>query len=332
MDVAQAKAPPEMKAVADFLRNKSGMKVRTGALSGKRADYFKGERQAHVISPTPLSLNHPVRSAFMRLTLMCSHTNDLTWFLGRSAIKALLSPAYAKLKTVPKVTGEAAAIALLHELIPHTFYLRVERGQSVSGTSGGPRLIQIVPQQLFAPDEYYVWLKDANPIRQLLLAAAMVAVVLGAVMFPLWPTKLRIGVWYLSVGLLGLIGVFIALAVVRLIFWIITVVVAKPGIWIFPNLFADVGFVDSFIPLWSWDLPPPKKPKSEKKKAKRDAREKAAKGNDHGHSHDGPDGGHGGGGGGHSHGGVPCGGHGQGPEVHELQFESRPKIEEIEED
>ncbi|SCZ98644.1 BZ3500_MvSof-1268-A1-R1_Chr3-1g05522 [Microbotryum saponariae] len=290
MEEAQAKAPPEMKAVADFLRNKSGMKVRTGALSGKRADYFK----------------------------------------GRSAIKVLLSPAYAKLKTVPKVKDEAAAIALLHQLIPHTFYLRVERGQSVSGQSGGPRLIQIVPQQLFAPDEYYVWLMDANPIRQLLLAAAMVAVVLGAVMFPLWPAKLRVGVWYLSVGLLGLIGVFIALAVVRLIFWIITIVVAKPGIWIFPNLFADVGFVDSFIPLWSWDLPPPKKQKSEKKKAKRDAREKAGRENDHGHSHDGPDGGHGGGGG-HSHGGVPCGGHGQGPEV-ELQFEDRPRIEEIVED
>jgi translocation protein SEC62 len=26
----------------------------------------------------------------------------------------------------------------------------------------------------------------------------------------------------------------------------------KPGVWLFPNLFADVGFIDSFIPVWGW--------------------------------------------------------------------------------
>lgn len=34
--------PVELKAVANFLRNKSGIKLRTGALGGKRVDYFKG--------------------------------------------------------------------------------------------------------------------------------------------------------------------------------------------------------------------------------------------------------------------------------------------------
>lgn len=33
------------------------------------------------------------------------------------------------------------------------------------------------------------------------------------------------------------------LAVVRLIFWCVTVVVCKKAIWMFPNLFEDVGFV-----------------------------------------------------------------------------------------
>lgn len=158
-------------------------------------------------------------------------------------MKAILSPAFTKLTpSVPLIENEAAAIALLHSLIPHTFFLRVERGGSVSGP-GGPKLVQITPQQLFAPDEYYVWLMDANPVRQMAMAFGMVAVVLAAVMFPLWPAKMRVGVWYLSIGVLGLIGLFFAIAVVRLIFWIITIVVAKPGIWIFPNLFADVGFV-----------------------------------------------------------------------------------------
>lgn len=71
----------------------------------------------------------------------------------------------------------------------------------------------------------------------------MVVVMLAAVMFPLWPVKLRIGVWYLSIGVLILIGAFIGLAIVRLIFYVITLFASKRAIWIFPNLFEDVGFV-----------------------------------------------------------------------------------------
>ncbi len=75
----------------------------------------------------------------------------------------------------------------------------------------------------------------------------MVIIMLAGVMFPLWPVKLRLGVWYLSVGALCLIGAFIGLAVVRLIFWCLTVVTLKRAIWIFPNLFEDVGFVSGHL-------------------------------------------------------------------------------------
>ena len=92
---------------------------------------------------------------------------------GKSAIKAILSPAYAKLKGVPAATTEAEAIGLLHSCIPHTFFLRVARGGSVSG-AGGPKLLQINPQQVFQADEYYAWFLDANPIRVLLGGVAMV--------------------------------------------------------------------------------------------------------------------------------------------------------------
>jgi translocation protein SEC62 len=40
---AQAKAPQDIRNVVQFLRSsKSGMKIRVGALNGKRVDYFKG--------------------------------------------------------------------------------------------------------------------------------------------------------------------------------------------------------------------------------------------------------------------------------------------------
>jgi protein translocation Sec62 family protein len=170
---------------------------------------------------------------------------------GRSAMKALLSPAYAKLSTSktslhPKVTSDDEASLLLHPLISSGFFLRVERGGSI--TTPGPggataKVLAITPTQLFIPDDYYAWFYDADQTKMMLLAVGMVVVVLAAVMFPLWPAPLRIGVWYLSIAVLGLLGLLMAIAVFRLIFYVITIVVAKPGIWIFPELFADVGFV-----------------------------------------------------------------------------------------
>ncbi|GAA5840747.1 hypothetical protein JCM11251_001689 [Rhodosporidiobolus azoricus] len=230
------KAPAEVQKVVAWLRNKSGMKTRTGALAGKRHDYFK----------------------------------------GRSALKALRSPAYTKLgPSYPQFETEDAARDFLHSLIPFTFFLRAARGPTISP---GVKALQINPQQMLAPDEYYVWLLPADQTRQLLYAVGLVAVVLAGVMFPLWPVKMRIGVWYLSMGVLGLIAAFFGLAIVRLFLWLFTKVAVSPGIWLFPNLFADVGFVDSFIPLWGWDVPPPKKTKrSKEEKAAAKAEKKAAK-------------------------------------------------------
>jgi translocation protein SEC62 len=160
-------------------------------------------------------------------------------------VKAVLSPAYAKLKNAPKVTNEQEAVQLLHSVIPFTYFLRVDRGESTGG-SKSPKVIQINQMQMFSPDEYYVWLYEGSQLTTYIGGAVMVAIIFAGVLFPLWPSSMRLGVWYLSIGVLGLIGLFFVIAILRLIFYIITVVVASPGIWIFPQLFADVGFVSCF--------------------------------------------------------------------------------------
>ncbi|KAH7108136.1 translocation protein [Auriculariales sp. MPI-PUGE-AT-0066] len=226
----QASAPPEVRNLINYLRSsKSGMKARTGVLNGKRIDYFK----------------------------------------GKSAIKALQQPAYAKLKNAPKVSSEEEATTVLRNALPFAFFLLVER----SG-SGSPKQLQVVQMQGFKPDGYYAWFYEGSQITTYLGGVAMVAVILAGVMFPLWPPIMRQGVWYLSVGMLGLIGLFFIIAIIRLIFYIITLIVTPPGIWIFPQLFADVGFVESFIPLWEWDLP---KKKGRKKHSKDGADGKSSK-------------------------------------------------------
>jgi len=235
----QATAPPEHKIVATWLLSKSGQKIRVGVLDGQRKSYFKGS----------------------------------------AAVKALLSPAYGKLKKAPKVTSETEAVQLLSQLNAKGFFLRVQRGDKVSSTKKSPRTLQVIRQQAFLPTDYYVWLMEGSPLMTYLGAAAMVAVIFAGVLYPLWPLSMRIGAYWLSMGMLGLLGLFFAMTIVRLILYVITWLVLPPGLWIFPQLFADVGFFESFVPLYEWDYPKKKKGgKKSKKGGKKDAPPAAAKG------------------------------------------------------
>jgi translocation protein SEC62 len=63
-------------------------------------------------------------------------------------------------------------------------------------------------------------------------------------------------------GMLVLIGLFFAMSIVRLIIWCLFALASERRFLIFPNLFEDVGFWDSFKPAWVWDEK--KKPKKSK--------------------------------------------------------------------
>ncbi|GMK56397.1 hypothetical protein CspeluHIS016_0302370 [Cutaneotrichosporon spelunceum] len=236
---AQKRAPAEHKAVIEFLRSKNGPKVRRGVLNGKRVDFFK----------------------------------------GKTAVRTLMGPAYQKLgKKVPPVTTEEEAGALITKCLPYAYFLRVDRlNPNPPIPSGMPKPLSLSKQQQFDPAGYYSWFYDGSPFWNIVGGIAMVAVMLAGVMFPLWPVKLRIGVWYLSVGALGLVGLFIVIAIIRLILWCITKVSMEKAIWIFPNLFEDVGFVDSFIPGWQWDEPKKKRLRKVGEKRKRKDRDGSAK-------------------------------------------------------
>ena len=160
-------------------------------------------------------------------------------FIGKAAVKALLSPAYGSVKNVPKITSEAEAITVLQQTLPFAFYLRVDRQQA----QGSSKQLNFSQQQMFTSDGHFAWFYEGSQWTTYVGGVAMVVVMLAGVMFPLWPSTLRLGVWYLSILVLALIGIFFGVAVVRLIFYIITMVATPPGIWIFPQLFADVGFV-----------------------------------------------------------------------------------------
>lgn len=277
-----AQADKSAVAIANFLRHNSTIQQRQGILSGKRQDFFRVKR----------------------------------------AVRALMSDAYQKAQKksphLPTINTREEALEAFRLLPLNRLAFRVVKLETEEAKQAnlkpvrGVPVLTIYPQQEFGDDMYYTWFYEPMQSIAYLYAALGLAGVFAIVMFPLWPYKLRVGVWYCSMGLLGLLGVFFGIAIVRLILFCITYFIVKPGIWLFPNLFEDVGFVDSFIPLWHWHgvncLPGANKNKNGKKRnlgftpEEWDLKQKGQgplnkkNNNDHGHSH-GP-GGHN-----HSHGG-----------------------------
>ncbi|XP_023573548.1 translocation protein SEC62 isoform X1 [Octodon degus] len=122
-------------------------------------------------------------------------------------------------------------------------------------------------------NEVYVWIYDPVHIKTFVMGLILVIAVIAATLFPLWPTEMRVGVYYLSVGAGCFVASILLLAVARcilfLIIWLITG--GRHHFWFLPNLTADVGFIDSFRPLYTHEYKGPKADlkKDEKSEAKK---------------------------------------------------------------
>ncbi|KAH0363587.1 translocation protein, partial [Aureobasidium melanogenum] len=260
---------PEAIAVANFLQSQD-LKVRTCVFQEKRKDMFKVKR----------------------------------------AIRALESPAYEKARAknplLPPVTDRASAENTFKLLPLSLLALRVSKieqpAEQKKKRVKGLWTVKVEQQQEARDEFHYVWLYEGAQWKTKLYAVGALALILAIVFFPVWPYKLRIGVWYLSMGCLGLLGLFFAMAIFRLILFLVTMFTVPPGLWLYPNLFEDVGFFDSFRPVWGWqETADDKKAKKEQKKAKREAKRLAKAGGekvaeigervqeifDDGHGHDG---------------------------------------------
>ncbi len=185
----------------------------------------------------------------------------------KRALRALESPAYANARKrnplLPEIT-DRASLENTFKLLPLSLLaLRVSKSDPHEGHDHAPGAhktkrvkglwtVKIEQQQECREDLHFVWLYEGTQIKQKLYAAGFLVLVFAVVMFPLWPMKMRLGVWYLSMGMLGLIGLFFAMSIFRLILFAVTMFAVPPGLWLYPNLFEDVGFFDSFRPVWGW--------------------------------------------------------------------------------
>ncbi|XP_034038953.1 translocation protein SEC62 [Thalassophryne amazonica] len=121
--------------------------------------------------------------------------------------------------------------------------------------------------QLFLDgNEVYVWIYDPVHFKTFAMGLILVIAVIAATLFPLWPAEMRVGVYYLSVAAGCFVASILLLAVARcilfLLIWLVTG--GRHHFWFLPNLTADVGFIDSFRPLYTHEY---KGPRSTSKKA-----------------------------------------------------------------
>lgn len=215
------------------------------------------------------------------------HTfSDIIPTLVKRAIRALHSPAYEKARKknalLPEVTDRASAENTFKLLPLSLLALRISKiepdansPQAKKKRVKGLWTVKVEQQQDANDESHYVWLYEdpGSQWRMRLYALGAVVLILAVVFFPVWPYTMRLGVWYLSMACLGLLGLFFAMALFRLILFIVTMLAVPPGLWLYPNLFEDVGFFDSFKPLWGWqETPEDKKRIKTEKKAKKEAK------------------------------------------------------------
>merc|ERR1719414_1909693 len=102
--------------------------------------------------------------------------------------------------------------------------------------------------------EVYVWIYDPTPWYYWVGGGAIVLITIAICLFPLWPPWMRLGVHYLSIAAAGFLVLIIALAILKYIIFALLFMLSagKLKFWIFPNLTEDVGFFESFWPVYDY--------------------------------------------------------------------------------
>lgn len=200
------------------------------------------------------------RVSTLALVVVAEFAADVKRTVKR-ALRAIQSPAYEKARKknplLPAIT-DRASLENTFKLLPLSMLaLRVVKTEAHNHGKKAKRVkgqwtVKIEREQEAKDEMYYVWLWEGSQIKRQLYAALALVLIFAVVLYPLWPLVLRKGVYHLSWGLMGLLVAFFGMAIFRVILFCITYFILSPGFWLFPNLWEDVGFFDSFKPVWAW--------------------------------------------------------------------------------
>jgi translocation protein SEC62 len=183
-------------------------------------------------------------SSQLRLRQGVLSGNRAEFFKGKHAVNAMLRPTYPH-KSRPEVQDRATGEAIVAQMLEHQLIFRVEKQPMMKNLS-------VTQDQTFSNDYYYIWLYKGSQLPARLMGIGIMLVIFAGVLYPLWPPFMRQGAYYGSMGVMSFLGFVLALGVIRVIIYLLLILSIGRGGWLFPNLWADLGILESFIPVWAY--------------------------------------------------------------------------------
>lgn len=149
-------------------------------------------------------------------------------------------------------------VIYLNNLLLKKFYHRAKKIVKMDGAKKKFKLDMHDIQVFEDANQPYVWLYEPTSLKAWLLCFGVIFAVIAICLFPLWPSFIRTGIYYLCIAGLVFLSSLLTLAIVRhIIFFILwTITFGKLHLWILPNLTEDVGFFESFWPLYTIEQGP----------------------------------------------------------------------------
>ncbi|SOV19260.1 secretory complex protein 62 [Plasmodium sp. gorilla clade G2] len=216
---------PDMLGVLKCAFN-AGVKVKSAAEVGKRAvEYFRGDDFVNFLSSNGEMLKNKFPNLFVNRNL--SDMKEIEEFADTFIQKGYIYKAQYK------------PIKGINEKDENGVYKRPK----------WPKRLIMTSKQNFDKTSFYILVHERNKKLQYFMLISLISIVLICCMFPVWPLRLKLALWHISVAFLTLISIIIVGRLVAFIFfWFFGV-----DYWIFPNLFdEECNVVESFLPLQSW--------------------------------------------------------------------------------
>lgn len=116
--------------------------------------------------------------------------------------------------------------------------------------------IDDVEQKFVDANEPYAWFYDPTSTKSYIIGSLLILGAIGICLFPLWPSQVRDGVYYVSLAGASFLGAILGLAVLKYVIFAVVWACTFGNVhfWLFPNLTEDVGFLESFVPVYKYTL------------------------------------------------------------------------------
>ena len=253
-DEDSKKLTKDEEAVAKFL--KFNCPTRKANLVGMKVDFFLGSKAIDCLMASKWATGLKNTPVLFQSRDSCK--SFLQTLLNKDLYHRAAKVFKEQVETVSTADKAVSKVDTTPENTPKARKRKSEKVATVEEKTESDKTkrkfkLEMHDDQIFLDsNDPYVWIYDPATAKSIIVGSLLVIGAIGVCLFPIWPSVVRDGVYYLSVGGAGFLGTVLSLAVFKYILfaiiWMVTL--GKLHFWLLPNLTEDVGFFESFAPLY----------------------------------------------------------------------------------